>query len=108
MMQRGGEGEMLTVNEEYAHLKSEYRLCNCGDSWGDAMHWSFTVADELYSREGFTPEHWKYKPSILGPSNDPDNYATQQVIEVGTDTLIMFGELLHRYCRLLRHLGKDY
>lgn len=98
----------MTIDEEFRLLKSEYRIFDSGDPWGDSMHWLFTVADELHFREGFTPEHWKFRPSPAGPANDPDDHATTLACEVGAEALVKFGNLLHRYCRLLKHKGLDY
>ncbi len=88
-------------------LKSEFKLTQDGDPWGNAMIWHFNVADELFSREGYVPKHWHYRPSPFGRSgeDDPEDYL---VAESNTDDLVTFGNLLCRYTRLLRHLGHDY
>jgi hypothetical protein len=91
-------------------LKSEFRLMSSGDEWGDVMQWWFTIADEIYfNRDHLSvPREWQFKPSPLGPCNDPDDYATHVVQEADDESLAAFGALMNRYARLLRHCGKDY
>ena len=92
----------------YGALMQEFRTFQSGDVWGDTMHWWFTCADELFRREGWTPEHWKFRASPLGPSNDPDDYATNVCVEVGADDLERFGNTLFRYAQRLKRAGLDY
>jgi len=80
----------------------EFRVCCDSDLWETTMNWWFATADELYHREGFTPEHWHFKPSPLGPSNDPDDYATGVVRETDAETLVRFGNALMRYAKKLK------
>jgi hypothetical protein len=95
----------------YKALKDEFRLTYDSDEWGHVMHWWFTVADELYWNRRpavWLPEDWQFRPSPIGPVNDPDDYATGCVTETETDDLLRFGHLLHRYAAKLKQAGKDY
>jgi hypothetical protein len=85
----------------------EFRLCFT-EGWGDTMHWWFTVADELYFRGVSLPAEWKFRPSPLGPSNEPDDYATNIVSECDDALLLRFGRALSRYARILKAAGLDY
>lgn len=93
-----------------SQLKSEFRLTADGDDWGNCMHWWFTIADEIhFNRETISvPSSWKYTPSPLGLSNDPDDIVTRAVAEAENDSLMKFGHLMNRYAHFLEHLGKDY
>lgn len=102
------EAEMATIEQEYKRIIQEFRLFNSGDAWGHCMHWWFTVADELYWREGYTPPHWRFKPSPLGPVNDPDDFAASVAKEIGAEALIKVGNCLFRYANLLKRHNKDY
>lgn len=93
----------------YNEAKSEYRLFFDGDHWGHVMHWWFTVADEIYHCRDFpVPAEWEFKPSPLGPINDPEDYATNVVTEMSDSDLLRFGQLLHRYASVLKQAGVDY
>jgi len=89
-------------------LRQEYRLTACSDPWGDAMHWLFTIADHLHFNENGTPDAWQYRPSPLGPTNDPDDYVTGLCAETDAETLTDFGNVLSRYAEKLRLAGLDY
>jgi len=89
-------------------LLNEFRTAQSGDVWGDTMHWWFTIADELYFREGQTPAHWQFRPSPLGPSNDPEDYATNVARETGAEALLFAGNVLTRYAQMLKRAGMDY
>lgn len=98
----------MDTKAEIAQLRTEFGLSHDGDSWGHVMHWWFSIADELHYREGVTPEHWHFKPSPLGRTNDPDDYVSNVVCEAGADALVTFGNILTRYAQALRRAGKDY
>ena len=87
----------------------EFRLGFGGDdSWHHVMHWWFTVADELYFRGVALPAAWRFRPSPLGPSNDPDDYVTGAVTACSDSLLLMFGRALNRYAKTLRAAGLSY
>lgn len=92
----------------YDDLRTEYRLTSGCDPWGDCMHWLFTIADHLHFNEGETPADWQYRPSPLGPTNDPDDYVTGIVSEAETAALIDFGNMLNRYAAMMKAAGMDY
>ena len=90
-------------------LKQEFNLTSDGDAWGNAMLWWFSIADEIhFNREFDVPSEWQFRPSPIGPSNDPDDYITTVVREASDAELQSFGALIHRYARALKHAGKDY
>jgi len=97
---------MLTYND----LKAEFKLSSDGDEWGNVMQWWFTVADEIYfNRDTIeVPESWEFRPSPLGPSNEPDDYPTYIVADAKADDLLRFGKLMDRYAGALRHADHDY
>lgn len=93
----------------YKDAVAEFKMFCDGDLWGTAMEWWFTVADEIYWNRDFeVPESWRFKPSPIGPANDPDNYETEVVRGMTDNDLLKFGNLINRYCRLLRNHGLDY
>lgn len=89
-------------------LWGEFRLTFDGDAWGTAMSWWFTVADELHWRGVTLPPEWKYRPSPLGPTNEPDALETQIVLECDDVLLLRFGRALSRYAKMLKAAGQDY
>ena len=93
----------------FSDLKAEFRLVSDGDDWGTAMLFWFAIADEIHFNRDFpVPNEWEFRPSPLGPSNEEGDYIADTVREADDDSLARFGALIHRYARLLRHLGKDY
>lgn len=89
-------------------LWGEFRLGFGDDSWGHTVSWWFTVADELYFRGVALPAEWKFRPSPLGPSNEPDAYETEVVQECGDDLLLRFGRALSRYANILKAAEEAY
>ena len=94
----------------FEQVKSEWRIAATGDDWGDAMSAWFVIADEIYFNRSRldVPDEWRFRPSPLGESNDPDDFVVGVVRLADDDVLMRFGQLMNRYCRLLKHLGKDY
>lgn len=89
-------------------LRDDFRMMDAGDSWGNVMGWWFTIADDLWFRGECVPEHWQYKPSPLGPTNEADSLETTICAETDSDTLRRFGNTLYRYAAMLRQAGEDY
>ncbi len=90
-------------------LKADFKLSCDGDTWGETMQWWFTIADEIYFNRDFpVPADWHFRPSPLGPSNEPGEWPVDIVEAAGDDELLAFGNLLNRYARLLKRAGKDY
>ena len=54
------------------------------------------------------PREWRFRPSPLGPSNDPEDFAADLIQEISDAALLRFGRVLHRYAGLLKHHGMDY
>jgi len=95
----------------YKDIKSEYKLTSDGDSWGHCLCWLFAIADEIYFNrcdEISVPDKWQFRPSCIGPSNDPESYETEIVEGTETHDLLQFGQVLHRYADRLKRAGKDY
>lgn len=95
------------TRKEAIALLQEFRLF-FDEPWGTTMYWWFTIADELYWERDDPPEHWEFKPSPIGPSNDPDDYATVICKETGTDALVFCGNVLYRYAKVLKRAGLSY
>lgn len=94
----------------YEQLKAEFKMSCDDDIWGQTMLWWFTVADEIhFKRDDIeTPESWQFRPSPLGPSNDPDDYVTVTVQDAIDEDLLRFGNLLDRYASRIKHAGLSY
>lgn len=94
----------------YKDAMGEFRLMfDSGDAWGSAMNMWFAIADEVYfNRDMEVPTEWNFKPSPIGPANDPDDYATEIVTNMSDDALSRFGAVMHRYVGVLKHAGVDY
>lgn len=90
-------------------MKSEYRLSFCGDNWGHAMAWHFAIADEIFFNRSFpVPHEWQFKPSPLGPSNDPESYETAIVENADDESLLLFGKIIFRLCQYMSGKGMSY
>ena len=97
----------MTYN--FADMKAEFRITHDGDDWGHVMQWLFSIADEIYFNRDFpVPVDWEFQPSILGPSNDPDDYTTEIVSNADDESLLRFGVMLNRAAACLRAKGKSY
>lgn len=91
------------------NLNQEFRVTGCHDSWGNVMAWWFSIADHLtFNSDLYVPDSWEYRPSPLGPSNDPDDYVTNVLNETDDNLLLKFGNILERYARNLERHGKNY
>lgn len=101
---------LMRVKMNFSQLKSEFRLTSDGDDWGNTMIWWFSIADEIYFKRKTlcVPPSWKFKPSPAGFVNDLDDYVANCVSEADDQSLMRMGNLVHRYARFLKHLGKDY
>jgi len=90
-------------------MKADFKMSFDDDAWGHTMNWLFHIADELYhNRETPVPEAWRFRPSPLGPINEPDEWETTIVQAATDEELVSFGNLLNRYARALKYAGKDY
>jgi hypothetical protein len=79
-----------------------------GDPWGTTMGWFFRVADCLYFRDVDIPDEWKFRPSPCGSQNEPDDFVVQVIEAEDNETLLRFGNLMHRFCDVLKKAGRDY
>lgn len=94
-----------------------------GDRWGWALGHHFDIAEVMYGLGSEIPDAWDYQPSpALRESRGTDDYAEHvgndwifDELTTGlseglwsTDDLRHAGNVLHRYCRVLRIAGLDY
>jgi hypothetical protein len=95
---------------DYAGIKAEFKLMfDPGDPWGSTMLWWFAIADSLlFTHDVAPPQHWQFRPSPLGPSNEPEQYETEIVDNTDPDALVRFGNLLTRYAAFLKRAGMNY
>lgn len=102
---------MATRDLTTKDLIAEYRLTHCGDNWGNCMEWWFAIADEIYWNRAphlRVPDNWQFRPSPLGPQNEPESYTTEIVQSATDSALEEFGAMLHRYAAILKKRGEDY
>ena len=95
---------------DYKDAMFEFRtMFDGGDAWGSTMGMWFAIADEIYhNREFDVPESWQFRPSLIGPTNEPDDYATVIVEDMTDDALQRLGAVIHRYAGVLQRAGVDY
>lgn len=101
----------MPQNLTYNDLKAEFRISSSGDSWGECMSWWFTTADEIYFHRAprlRVPASWRFRPSPLGLSNEPDRYETITIEAATDEALERFGTLLTRYASKLKIAKRDY
>jgi len=97
------------VKIDLAALKHEFRMDYKSDEWGRTMHWLFNICDIIhFERDIDVPEAWQYRPSPFGSSIDDDDSDAEFLRLADTETLLTFGNMLHRLCDLLTRTGKDY
>jgi hypothetical protein len=96
----------MTHNTKQAF--AEFRLnFDGGDQWGSTMAWLFAVADALTDKApDMVPDKWQFRQSPLG--SDKDQYEYEIVVDWSAETLVRFGNALHRYAAMLRQAGRDY
>lgn len=92
----------------YEDLKTEYRLTNDDDAWGNCMGWLFAVCGEIYMRGRDIPAAWGYSPGMASDPRDPESYEGQSCKLATDQALDKFGENLHRLAGFLKACGKDY
>ena len=54
------------------------------------------------------PDEWDYNPGMGGDPREPDSFFFDVFAEAVTADLERFGELLHRYTRMLKAAGLSY
>jgi len=91
-------------------LMQDYRETHDhGDPWGSAMSALFGIAAELWMRDdGSLPASWLYRPGAAADPRDPEDYLYETFKEADTEDLLALGELLNRYCDLLKRAECDY
>lgn len=91
-------------------LKKEFmQQFDTYDCWGAAMSAWFGICGELYLRGEDIPQRWEFRPSPMGIERDIDSYWESEVLPHATaDALIKLGNILERYTRNLKRLGRDY
>ena len=92
-------------------LKQDLELSQDGDDWGWSMSCLFAIADVLYD-EGLVPDEWHFRQSPFGPNAESWEY--QRILDLvdckyaTLDDVLEFGNILNRYCDILRAQGRDY
>jgi len=99
---------------DISQLKGFYRMWDDGgDPWGSCMSVFFELAEYMYRSHMDYPIHWEFNPSPLldQPITDEElneKYLFEEFRAHSADELWHFGNVLHRYSRMLRHLSLDY
>jgi hypothetical protein len=99
------------------------------DPWGTAMAWGFAVCRVLDAMGEDVPDEWQYSRSpvdtetVEDMAGDPDAHPDENIdLEypdcevalmvtsnaIDSETLLYWGEVLHRYIGLCKHHGRDY
>lgn len=93
--------QSLTIKE----FKEEFRFA-CVDMWGDAMEAWFEATGQMCLRWLDIPSEWQYKAGIC-PLNE-DSYFNGRFADCSDEEITQIAHFLYRYCRLLKHFGRDY
>lgn len=89
-------------------LKNELRMQDIkSDPWAIAMGAFFQVAAHTYEL-GDCPAEWGFKVGIAGNHIDPEDSMTDFLAPRDYDTLIEYGDYLHRLTRVLDKAGMSY
>ncbi len=86
------------------------------DSWGSALSAHFDIAECLYRNGAEVPAAWEFRPSpflnVGDPLGEECSYFAEQIEFMMTQgqmsNLVHAGNVLMRYCHLLKLAGKDY
>jgi hypothetical protein len=90
-------------------LLYEIRLNNCGDWYGTAYGWLFSICDYLYDHDAEIPEDWDYRRGC--GSSDTEAYEYESLQELAGndyDTIIKIGNTLSRLINRIKSRGDDY
>lgn len=89
-------------------LLYEIRMTNCGDWYGTAYGWLFSICDYLYDHDAEIPEDWNYRRGA-GSDNEAYEYETlQEIAGDDYDTIIKVGNTLSRLINRIKSRGEDY
>ena len=83
-------------------FKEEFRY-----AWVDAMGAWFECAGRMCVEGMDIPIEWEYKPALGSPVEE-DSYYYEFFKNCSYKELLYIGNLLLRYCRLLKFYDKDY
>lgn len=84
----------------------KFRLICC-DTWGEPIEAWFECVGQMNKRGLLIPEKYEYHPG-LGNGTDKESYWYELYEATSDEMLVIIGEFLFRYCRLLKHFRKDY
>lgn len=102
------------------HLVEEYRMgVDPADKWAHAVEWHVAVCELLFHNNHEVPDHWEFVDSPMHGGNEyftdpPDSYESDILSEMYGDWTVdetdirTFGEIMHRYKRILREAGESY
>jgi len=71
------------------------------------MSWLFNIAAELWHR-GECPAEWEYSPGAASEPRELGEPVPDYLVDVDTDALVQFGNVLQRYRSKLVVAGEDY
>ncbi len=93
----------------YKDLRSDFKMNDSGDPWGNTLGWLFSIAKRLHFEAGGAPSEWAYRPSPLengGP--DAECYEDESVYDAHLEDVERFGSVLWRYRSRLKRAELDY
>lgn len=85
-----------------------------GDECGWALGHHFGIAEVLYANGERLPASWEFRPGAGSGQVDSEQWPDSEWAEmldsgaVSADDLRHVGDVLARYCAVLRHAGRDY
>lgn len=97
----------LTIDD----CKHELRMNDFShDPYGTTMHYWFIVADEIcFFREKLdVPFDWEFRPSPFGAAHDDCPLEVEFIQMLDDETLLQFGEMLHRLYNICKRKGWNY
>jgi len=77
------------------------------NKWGYLMNLMFDICAIMYNRELYIPEHWEYRPGILGAEVEGE-YFDESPEDLNDFQLLEIGEYLYRLTRVLDKAGESY
>jgi len=90
-------------------IRSDFRLSNDGDGFGNCMAWLFPIAIELDLRESTAvPAEWQYRAGAMGSHHEPDCYVAECLQAYSDETILQFGNVLSRYQNKLHAADLTY
>ena len=90
-------------------LKTEMRLGDMYDGFGNCMSWWFALCDYMeFDISEPTPADWGYRSAMGGADTESYEYQTFQELKPDAGDCLAIGSFLEKYYNLLVAAGKDY